>query len=184
MSRIIVPVACHFTAPDQLCATTVARMCGALELLTPGDILLLSGDVPYAPEGSTLGGLMHEWFVQNGIPTTSLCVVRGGVGTFSEAREICAVAPYVGTQEIVVVSSDWYVFAGKAIWRRRAKEHNLTISFVSVPHTGGMQTRLLYGIIGIVLRSGIAVGLEKPLEQLFTSVQKKRVEGFTFDGCA
>ncbi len=184
MSRIIAVPPCHFAAPQLLCNTTLARMHTALELLTPGDILLLSGDVPYSPHTKTLGILMREWFIQHDTPPESLCILRGGVGTFSEARVTCQTTPHLEAREIVVVSSDWYLFAGKPIWCRRAKEHNLTLSFVSIPHTGGVRTQLLYGIIGIVLRLGIAVGLEAPLEGLFTSVQKKRAEGFTFKGCA
>lgn len=184
MSRIIMPIPCHFKTPAELCDTTVARMRGALATARPGDLLFLTGDVPYAPQLPTLGSLMREWLVQNGVPAESLQLIKGGVGMFSEARVACKTVSQSGAREVVVVSSGWYLFAGKPIWRRRAKENNTGISFVSIPRTGGLRTRLLYGCIGVVVRAGIAAGLEKPLERFFTSVQKNRTKGFTLNGCA
>lgn len=184
MPRIIIPAPCHFKAPAELCDTTVTRMRAALAIKKPDDVLLLSGDVPYMPAGTTLGALMRDWFIQKGVPAASLCILWGGVGTFSEAREACQTVPHLEAQEIVLIASCWYLFAGKPIWRGRARENNINISFVSIPHTGGLRTRLLYGLIGIVVRMGIAAGLERPLERFFTSVQKKRTKGFTFNGCA
>ncbi|MDO8518327.1 MAG: ElyC/SanA/YdcF family protein [bacterium] len=184
MSRVIVPVPCHFIAPRVLCSTTVARMRTALNVAKSDDVLLLSGDVPYTPDGLTLGALMREWFMQNNIPAESICVLRGGVGTFSEARATTEVVPYLEVREIIIVSSDWYLSAGKQIWRRRAKENNLTVSFASIPHTGGVRTRVVYSILGAVFRTTIAAGFEKSLERSVTAAQQKRTKGFTTNGCA
>ena len=184
MSRIIMPIPCHFKTPAKLCDTTVARMRKALETAQRGDLLFLTGDVPYAQHLPTLGSLMREWFIQNGVPAESLHLIKGGVDMFSEARIACGAVPRAGAREVIVVSSGWYLFAGKPIWRRRAKENDIDISFVSIPRTGGLRTRLLYGCIGAVVRAGTAVGIEKPLELFFTSVQKNRTKGFTLNGCA
>lgn len=184
MIRILMPLPCHFKAPAELCATTIVRMYATLAMLESGDIIMLSGDVPFALGGPTLGSLMHDWFIQNGVEAMALCLLRGGVGTFSEARRACQMAPQIGVRKIVLISSDWYLFAGKPIWRRRAKENNLDISYISIPNTGGMCTQLIYWAIGAVVHTGIALGLERPLEQFFTSIQKGRARGFSFKGCA
>ena len=184
MSRIIIPVPCHFATLDSVCSTTVARMRAALLLKKPDDLFVLSGDVPYTQNSTTLGAHMQNWLIQNGIPVESICVLRGGVGTFSEARATCETAPYLNARELIVISSVWYLFAGKPIWHRRAKENNVRISFVSVPHTGGLRTYLLYGFLGITVHVANVAGLESYLEKFFTAIQKKRTEGFTANGCA
>ncbi|MEK7613193.1 MAG: hypothetical protein AAB449_03565 [Patescibacteria group bacterium] len=184
MPKVIISIPCHFSAPTELCGTTISRMHTTLTVRKPGDVILLSGDVPYAAEGPTLGTLMRDWFIKNGVPEESLCLLYGGVGTFSEARAACQTVPHLEAREIVVVSSGWYLFAGKPIWRRRAAENNVKISFVSVASTGGWRTRLLYGLLGIVLRAGAATGFERSLEKFFTTVQQKRKKGFTLNGCA
>ncbi len=183
-TRIIIPVPCHFEDLAMLCHTSIMRMSTALTVMQNGDALLLTGDVPHARGSQTLGQLMREWFIRNGISPAMLHILHGGVGMFSEARIACKTVRELGAREIVLISSDWYLFAGKPIWRRRAGENGLTISFLSITHTGGLRTRLLYGLIGIMVRIGIVMRCERPLERFFTLIQKKRTEGFTFNGCA
>ncbi len=183
-TRIIIPVPCHFEDLAMLCHTSIMRMSTALTVIQNGDALLLTGDVPHARGNQTLGQLMREWFIKNGIPAAKLQLIHGGVGMFSEARIACKTVRELGAREIVLISSNWYLFAGKPIWSRRAKENDLAISFISIPHTGGLRTHLLYGLIGISVRIGIVMMCERPLERFFTLIQKKRTEGFTFNGCA
>ena len=105
-------------------------------------------------------------------------------GTFSEARAACELAKNIGIEELVVISSPWYFFAGAPIWKRRAKENKISVSFVTAPHTGGWRIWLLYILIGTVVRTAISLGMEKICEYFFTNIQKKRALGFTFNGCA
>lgn len=184
MSRTIIPIACHFASPSELCETTIARMHAALNALQAGDILLLAGDVPYEPNGPTLGMLMQEWLVHNCKREIHPHLVRNNVGTFSEARAITLSAAELGRDELVLVSSDWYLFAACAVWRRRARERNLRVTFIPVINTGGLRTWSLYIVIGLVIRAALLIGLERPLERFFTAMQSKRKKGFTLNGCA
>ncbi|MDP2665310.1 MAG: hypothetical protein Q8P23_01500 [bacterium] len=184
MSRIIIPLPCHFKKSDELCATTVARMRAALTVIRDGDVILLTGDVPCVPGGPTLGLLMRDWFVEHGFAEHTLHTLKEVYGTFSEARTACRLAKDIGVEELVVISSPWYFFAGIPIWKKRAKENGITVSFISVPHTGGLRTWFLYGVIGIIIRTATVMGMEKRCENFFTNIQKKRALGFTFNGCA
>lgn len=178
---IFIVIACHFKNKEELCETTIARLQTALKVVKSGDRIVVTGDVPYAPGGRTLGQLMWEWLTKNGFPAWGTFVLHKGVGTFSEARIACILLKNVN--EITVISSPWYFFQGKPIWQRRAKESGIKISFVSVPNTGGRRTVVTYTILGLVVRVAIFIGLEKVLEDRLTASQQKRCEGFTFNGC-
>lgn len=178
---VYVVIACHFRTQKELCATTIARLQIALNVAKEGDHVLVTGDVPYTPNGPTLGKLMQDWLVANGFPTEAVSVLHGGVGTFSEARTVCEILK--GEEEIAIVSSPWYFFQGKPIWRRRRQENDINVSFISIPNTGGWRTVLTYAVIGIIVRTAILIGLERVLEDRLTMSQEKRREGFVFDGC-
>jgi|GEM_PF-3179343 len=180
--KYIVVVPCHFRSGGELCETTVARLKAVREIAKPGDIIIMTGDVPYSPGGPTLGELEHDWLVEHGIPESSILFSRGGVGAFSEARGTCGMLKGV-TDALVLVSSGWYFFQGKPIWRRRAQENGLSVSFVSVRRTGGWRTKLLYAAYGLVVRLAICFDFDRALETRLTASQEDRRKGFTFDGC-
>lgn len=184
MSRIIMPLACHFKGSTSVCQTTIVRMHTALAIAQTDDIILLGGDVPHSLGGPTLGLLMRDWFVERGIASDRLRFVKKVYGTFSEARAACKIAKELGDEELIVISSPWYFFAGALIWNSRAKENGISLHFISVPHTGGWRTWILYGAIGLLIRTTIALGMEDMCERFFTEIQKSRAEGFTLNGCA
>lgn len=178
---LYVIIACHFRSEKELCKTTIARLRHTLKVVEDGDQILVTGDVPYMFGSSTLGELMRDWLVKNGFPAEDVYVLAGGVGTFSDARIACKFLKH--EKKVVIVSSPWYFFQGKLIWQRRARENNISISFINVPNTGGLRTVLVYAAIGIMVRSAIFFGLERTLENVLTASQQKRTRGFTFDGC-
>ena len=178
---VYVVIACHFHTHNELCGTTVARLQAALNVAKQGDSVLVTGDVPYALGGQTLGELMRDWLVAKGFPTEVISILRGGVGTFSEARIACELLK--DEEKITIVSSPWYFFQGKLIWRRRGQENDINVSFISVSNTGGWCTVFTYTVIGITVCVAILVGLERILEDRLTLSQEKRREGFTFNGC-
>ena len=176
---IYVVVACHFKSATELCATTVARLEKVVELVTPRDRIVVTGDVPYKLSGPTLGSLMSAWLADRGIPRYLITVLKGGVGTFSEARRACT-----GSQvPITVVSSSWYLFQARQIWRRRAWENGREINFISVKNTGGWRTWVTYVALGLIIRTLTALGFEATLESCLTRTQESRREDFKFDGC-
>lgn len=179
---VYVVIACHFKNRTQLCETTIARLRTVLSIANPAnDDVVVTGDVPYEPGAQTLGELMKEWLVRHGFPDRSVSLLRGAVGTFSEARVGCKLLRDKG--EIVVVFSSWYLFYGGPVWRRRGRENGLSVSFVTVPNTGGWRTVLIYTVFGLIAHIGTLLGIERFLEERTTASQSKRVEGFTFDGC-
>ena len=179
---VYVVIACHFRTRTDFCLTTDARLFAVYRKAKEGDRILVTGDVPYEHVCPTLGKLMRDWLVADaGLPKNTVSVLDGGVGTFSEARIACKLLK--DEKKITVISSPWYHFAGKPIWRRRAQENDIGVSFISVPHTGGWRTWLTYAAIGIIVRVAIWTGLEGTLERRLTAAQTKRRLGFTFDGC-
>lgn len=179
MRYLIIP-ACHFDGWE-LCKAAVIRLQIALNIARRDDQIVVTGNVPrIAGCPPTLAELMQDWLIKMRFPANRVSKLLEGVGTFSEARAACGL---FGNKEVVIVSSSWYLFAGKQIWQRRARENNINISFVSVPNTGGWRTFVTYFLYGLVIRAGITVGLEKPLEETMTASQQKRLEGFTFNGC-
>jgi len=179
----IVVVACHFKSPSELCDTAVARLRIAFNIADNNDHVLVTGNVPYTQDKPeiTLAKLMKDWLVSKGFPSGNISVLHEGVGTFSEARMTCAL--FQEAKEIIIVSSPWYLFQGKPIWRRRGKENGIKVSFVPVSGTGGWRTVLLYTITGVAVRMAILLGVESILENRLTASQESRKKGFTFDGC-
>ena len=178
---VYVVIACHFQTQTELCGTTVARLQTTLDIAKEGDRILVTGDIPFTPGSPTLGKIMQGWLLANGYPTEAVSVLRGGVGTFSEARITCELLK--DEKEIAIISSSWYFFQGKPIWRRRGRENSISVSFIFVPKTGGWRTVLTYVVIGIIVRTMIILGFEKTLEDRLTVSQEKRREGFAFNGC-
>jgi len=183
---IYVVIGCHFKSRDEMCWTSRARLIHTMARAEKDDqIIVTGGSVPYKPEGPTLGDLMLRWLVSErhllgNHPKENVSILYHGVGTFSEARLACE---QLKGKRITVVSSPWYLFQGMSIWRRRARENNVNISFVSVPRTGGLRTIVLYTGIGIIVRAATFLGLEGVLERRLTASQQSRLQGFTFDGC-
>lgn len=179
--RTIVVVACHFADPQHLCPTTYARLKAAHRLMRPTDRILVTGPVPYKLGGPTLADLMKAYLCARGVPEDRVERLQSGVETFSEARAVCE---RHGGAEIVVVSSRWYFFHGMPIWRRRARENKVKISFHSLSGTGGWKTTALYAAIGLVSRTATLLGLERVLEKRLHESQQVRKQGFTMNGCA
>ena len=184
MSRIIIPIPCHFKDRNTLCATTLLRLQAAEALSRTDELFLVGGDVPQSKGGPTLGELVRYWLLHRGVAEHSIQLTRNVYGTFSEARAACGQAAQLHASELVGVSSSWYLFAGTPIWKIRAKEQGLSIAFVAVPHTGGLRSWGLYLLIGIMVRFALLLRMEAHLESFFTNTQRTRVEGFTLDGCA
>lgn len=179
----IVP-ACHFVNNGQgLCRTTYTRLQKALELYKAGDRILVTGDVPYSPGEPTLGELMQTSLLQaGGIYKAEIFVLKGGVGTFSEARLACEFLKH--TPEITVISSPWYFWQGELIWSQRAKEKGIKINFLPVMTPGGLRTKLTYGLIAATVYTATLLGLEEVLEKIMTASQQSRRQGFKLNGCA
>ena len=176
-----VVVACHFASVSELCRTTIARLERTLTLVVEGDKIIVTGDVPYELGGPTLGVLMSEWLVKHGVPLGSITIQKGGVGTFSEAR-IVSETEEKG-EDIVVISSPWYLFQAKPIWQKRAQENGQNIRFISVENTGGLMTWAMYIAIGLLVRVSILFRLEVVLESRLTNSQRSRRNGFRMNGC-
>jgi len=138
--EVTVVIACHFKSKNELCETTIARLKTALQSAQKGDLVWVTGDVPFAPGGPTLGNLMKDWLAER---NTESSILLGGVGTFSEARKACESASQKGLN-IKIVSSLWHLFQAKPIWQRRAEENGVKISFIPVGHTGGWRTIAIY----------------------------------------
>lgn len=176
-----VVIACHFAGKDKLCETTVERLRNARDRFKQGDKIVVTGDVPYETGGKTLAQLMRDWLVlEGGIPVSSVEIIKGGVGTFTEARTLCC---WAWGRELTVISSSWYLFQGKPIWRKRADEFENHVRFVSVNGTGGWFTVLTYGLIGLAVRASMLFGFDGWLETRVTQVQRERINGFTYNGC-
>lgn len=179
---VYVVIACHFRTKAELCETTLTRLRVALKMAKKeSDEIFVTGDVPFMHGGPTLGELMRDWLIKNGFPKESVFVTYYGVGTFSEARVACEVLS--GEEKATVISSNWYFFQGKPIWRQRGLENDINISFISASNTGGWRTFVTYAIIGIIVRAAIFIRFEQVLENFLTAFQERRREGFTFNGC-
>lgn len=182
MAKQIIVIACHFESNNYLCKTVVARLKKAIQISSGNDHFLVTGDVPYKSGGSTLAEIMRNWLIHHGVAKSNIAILHGGVGTFSEARLACESVKK--DEEVVVVSSAWYFFQGRIIWRRRAKENHLNLSCETIENTAGWKTFLTYAILGLVVHISIFLGLESVLENKLTASQQSRKQGFKLNGCA
>ncbi len=178
--KYIVPITCHFEDESHLCKTTLLRLDKSIQVSDIDDYFIIAGDVPYEKGSKTLSELSWEYLVHKGIVDKRIRNLKGGVGTFSEARILCN--EYKG-EELVIVSSSWYLFQAKPIFKKRAKENNIKISFVSIKNTAGLQTWITYICLGILVRITMIFMLDKYFEKIMAGWQKVRVDSFAFNGC-
>ena len=182
--KLIVVVACHFKNKDELCTTTLERLKYALSLArNTQTIFMVTGPVPYQKGGKTLGQLMKEYLLANGVPENMISISEG-VGIFSEARDVCyKISSRSNQKDFKVVSSDWYFIPGGKIWRHFARLNDLRIETVEVYDTGGAKTRLIYLIYGILAHLSFLFGLENKMEKFMSKLQAGRKESFKLNGC-
>ena len=102
-----VVIACHFKNRTQLCETVITRLRKVLSVAKTYDNIIVTGDVPYQKDGLTLGQPMKNWLLMGGVPENSISLLKGAVGTFSEARVGCELLR--NERRIVVISSRWYL---------------------------------------------------------------------------
>lgn len=184
----LVVIACHFKSAHELCATTVARLQKALQVnweLSPAQTMfMVGGNVPYRKGGPTLQHLMKEWLAEHGAIAKHRIMLNEGTGTFSEARESTRMlAAPAGSKKAIVISSNWWLWSGKTIWRRFARKHGLPVEFVAVRHSGGWRTHLIYMAYAAIVHASFALGFSDLVEKHLNKMQEKRLEGFTWDGC-
>lgn len=181
-------IACHFKSAHELCATTVARLQKALQVnweLSPAQTMfMVGGNVPYQKEGPTLQHLMKEWLAEYGGIARHRIVFNEGTGMFAEARESIRALAALNSNKAIVISSDWWLWYGRTVWRKTANIYNLPTEFVTVRHTGGWRTRLTYLAYAAIVHAAFALGFSGLLAELLITTQKKRLEGFTWNGCA
>lgn len=187
---VIVVIACHFKSENELCDTTIKRLGTTLSLsreIDPkfGPAFIITGNVPYQKDSATLAKLMQNWLYEHGIEQNN-AIIGKGVGIFSEARNITAseVNTFGKSTHLIVVSSDWYLWPGKAIWKKFARDNGLEISFHPVYGTGGWRTRLTYAVYGTIVNISLLLGFSSLVEKRLSKMQEKRLEGFTWNGCA
>jgi len=187
---VIVVIACHFKSENELCDTTTQRLAAALSLsrqIDPkfGPTFIVTGNVPYQKGGATLAKLMQNWLYEHGIERNN-AIIEKGVGIFSEAQTITAskVGIFGKSTHLIVVSSGWYLWPGKAVWKKSARDNGLEISFHPVYSTGGWRTRLTYAAYGAIVNISLVLGLSSLVEKRLSKMQEKRLEGFTWNGCA
>ncbi|MDP3741042.1 MAG: hypothetical protein Q8R08_01805 [bacterium] len=134
----IVDIACGFRLKGVPCSVSDGRDLAAADTadrlirsgLAPDSIeILTTGAVPFSAGGKTLAQLKHE-NVANLERRVLVTIIREGVGTFSEARHICAVCKRRGVTKLIIVSSSWYFWPGQGIWKRRAREQGLEMEFL------------------------------------------------------
>ena len=184
--RTIVCVPCHFARKDVLCDTTLRRLEEALHLSNSAEDIefIVTGNVPYEKGSKTLSNLQRQYLVDHGVPTEKIYTGEG-VGTFSEARTVTSDAwrRHGPEHQMIVVSSDWYFWAGAMIWRKFAREYHLSLTLHRVKYTGGIKTKMIYFALACVIGIFFAVRKESVIEEKLTQMQMKRKEGFTMDGC-
>lgn len=188
---IIVVIACHFKSKTELCDTTIARLEKALNLLYERDTwFVVGGNVPYERGGKTLQELMLQWFISRRVPADRV-LFNKGTGTFSEAREtlkqiqwFCEHRRCPRGYKIYVVSSSWWLWSGQLIWKKFALAYPFTIKFFEARHTAGWRTRFTYAVFSVIVRASFIFGFSSFVESKLTAMQAKRLEGFTWNGCA
>ncbi|OHA08749.1 MAG: hypothetical protein A3A44_01750 [Candidatus Sungbacteria bacterium RIFCSPLOWO2_01_FULL_60_25] len=185
---------CHFRGPNELCTTTFVRLDAALveverqrRIFKP--IIILTGDVPYQPGGPTLAALMRSYLEHNGFAGPIL-FAEGGTGTFTEPRLVTRLvlrlqARFPGLDQMIVVASEWQLFAGMPFWEREASKYALGLDYRWVPGTGGWRTRLLYRAYGLFLRAALGSGLWARIEpRLYCLLYRHRYTGgFRMNAC-
>ncbi|MFY9461646.1 MAG: ElyC/SanA/YdcF family protein [Candidatus Sungiibacteriota bacterium] len=184
---VLVVIACHFKSRNELCDTTIARLQRALgiawELSPEKPIFMVGGNIPYEKGGPTLQHLMTEWLTECGVEKHRI-IFNEGTGTFSEGRESTRMLAALRTDRVCVVSSNWWLWSGMPIWRRFAGGRGLTMEAITARKTGGWRTRLTYAVYAMIVRASFLLGTSSVVERRLNAMQAKRLEGFTWNGCA
>jgi hypothetical protein len=203
MKRIfVVVVACCFENKDKLCQTCIKRMNIALNysenLLDSPDKkvhYIVTGHVPFEKGEVTMAELQRKYFMSKGVPETDISIGQG-VGIFSESKLICLEMwrkiTRDDSQKFYVASSDFYLGPnwcpffgpGRPIWKVAAENNNLSVDFITVYGTGGLQTYATYFIYACLYWFSRVTGLVWMMDKLLTKSQSSRVNGFKFKGCA
>lgn len=185
---IVVP-ACHFRDKDVLCQTTSDRLDAAFHLWekyrdSNRILFVVTGaQVPYERGGKTLGTLMREHLIMLGVPEEDIAD-GNGFGTYDEADKITKMIFESGIGRFAVVSSSWYLWSGKPIWRHFAERQGLFVEFAPVRQTGGIRTKLTYAAYAVLIRFAARLGRLPKLGEKLTCSFQSRADGFTLDGCA
>lgn len=183
----LVVVACHFKSKNELCDTTIRRLEAGLKAYKSFPVqkdvqFFVTGNVPYEIGSIPMSDLMLEWLATHGVERKKI-LIGSGVGTFSEARSVTAMAR-PGTR-FIVVASDWYFWSGAFIWRYFAcvPWYHRQIEFLKVRGTGNLRTKLFYAAYGLTVLLAYLFNAGNLLERFLTSMQSDRTKGFTWDGC-
>lgn len=185
---------CHFRGPNELCRTTLVHLDAAMveierqrRIFKP--IIILTGDVPYQAGGPTLAALMRSHLVLGGF-SGPILIAEGGTGTFIEPRLVTELvrrlpAEFHGLDQMIVVASEWQLFAGMPFWEREASKYGLGLDYRPVSGTGGWRTRLFYRAYGLFLRAALGSGLWTRLEpRLYRLLYRHRYTGgFRLNAC-
>ncbi len=188
--RLIVVVACHFDRPGKLCCTTRKRLGEVLDYYYQKEsVVVVTGRVPYNAAGTseeqeTLASIMRRTLIHHEIPEGDVSEIPNGVDTPSEATEVARLAKEHKITDVYVISSNWYFWPGKLIWRRTFRESGIKLHFRPVYRTGGFRTRLTYLVIGMVMWSAFFLGIFPWICRKMTAANQGRKQGFTFNGCA
>lgn len=205
MASELVPtvvIACHLVKPDELCATTVARLRAALHYAsTSGDnhVFIVTGDARYEPESPTLCELMRNYLLAQGTLPAHIHMATGGTGSFLEPEIVMEAvrSRYPEARRLVVVSSNWHLWVAHPFWKRFefvAKPEKLEeVCFLVVHQTGGWRTQLFYAAYAFLIRAVLFADellfandrLWPRLERVLNErVYARRSRSFRFNGCA
>lgn len=125
---------------------------------------------------------MQEYLVAYGVDPNRIAIGEG-VGISSEARHVMSL--FCPNGSYLLISSNWYLWPGRLIWKRWAKKYGRELGILSVKDTGGTKTRILYFVYFCVVAVEKVLGLSNFVESLLTKSQEKRkTEGFQMNGCA
>lgn len=175
---------CCFKERQLLCETSIKRLERTVEIFRPGDRIFLLGDVPYEVGSKTLTDLGREYLETRDIPPEAI-IITGGFDTFSSADATLAYVSKskLDIEDIVLISSTWYLWVLVPVWRNTFKGTDIPITTERVTGTGGWRTHGIYaaytGIVYICLTCGLLPAFKK--HQL--RIRKRREQGFTWQGC-
>jgi len=186
--KVTVVVSCHFSEKDRFCYTTMTRILKAMRFhygkVAPDEKFVATGNVSYEKGSKTLAELIKEELMLHGARDENV-LIGEGVGIFSESRTVPRQIKdrWPDTEVMEVVSSDWYFWPAKPLWKKFGKEQGLRVEITPVKYTGGLRTELMYAAYASIVRTSLLCGLSSFVEKKLTVMQSTRKEGFTMDGC-